>query len=289
MNTRKFALGGVAALALALSASTLLAQSTQQAPQSGQAPDATSSMPGTSSQDGGLYGSQVHSPQYSSPAAKQETKDLNEQGVNGTTTSPAVLNGQAPATRATPSQGGYVGPNPATPPQATPQSSIAAPMKVAQNDPQQQYQNQQQQYQTQQQQYQDQQQQYQDQKQRYDNNLRRYDQARWNYVDYPHVYAYEYDDSPRLERLYLIAEPSQQLSNVPVEGPGGVWVGRVRNVEPDVDGRPRRIEISLNHRVSVWARPGDFRYDPVNHVLFTNMPRDAFWELPGATVEAGPM
>jgi hypothetical protein len=287
MNSRKLALGGVAALALAFSASTLLAQSTPQSSQP--APNATSSMPGTSSQDGGLYGSQVNSPQYSSPAAKQETKDLNEQGVNGTTASPAVLNGQAPATQPAPSQSGYVGPNPATPPQTTPQSSIAAPVKVAQNDPQQQYQNQQQQYQAQQQQYQDQQQQYQDQKQHYYNNLRQYDQARWNYVDYPHVYAYEYDDSPRLERLYLIAEPSQQLSNVPVEGPGGVWVGRVRNVEPDVDGRPRRIEIALNRRVSVWASPGDFRYDPVDHVLFTDMPRDAFWQLPGATVEAAPM
>jgi hypothetical protein len=290
MNTRKLALGGVAALALALSASQLMAQTAQP---SSAAPDATSSMPGTSSQDGGLYGSQVHSPQYSSPAAKQKTKELNEQGVDGTTVSPAVLNGEAPATGATPSPSGYVGP---TPEQAPPrlQSSIAAPMQLAQagpqqSGPQQQYQDQQQQYQMQQQQYQDQQQQYQDQKQRYDRNIRQYDQARWNYVDYPHAYAYEYDDSPRLMRLYLIAEPSQQLANAPVEGPGGVWVGRVRNVELGPDGRPRRIEISLNRRVSVWAAPGDFRYDADNHVLFTDMPRDAFWALPGATVESGPM
>ena len=118
-------------------------------------------------------------PQYSSPAAKQETKDLNEQGVNGTTDVPRGFE------RPSPGHAGHTfaerlcrpRSDPATPPQATPQSSIAAPMKVAQNDPQQQYQNQQQQYQTQQQQYQDQQQQYQDQKQRYDNNLRQYDQA----------------------------------------------------------------------------------------------------------------
>jgi hypothetical protein len=279
MNTRNFALGGVAALALAFSASQLAAQ-TAQPSSDAPAPQATSSMPGTSSQDGGLYGSQVHSPQYSSPAAVQKTKQLNEQGVNGTTVSPAVLNGEAPATQ--------------PPSQTTPQSSIAAPLHLAQNDPQQsgpqqQYQDQQQQYQTQQQQYQDQQQEYQDQKQRYDRNIRKYDQARWNYVDYPHAYAYEYDDSPRLMRLYLIAEPSQQLANAPVEGPGGVWVGRVRNVELGVDGRPRRIEIALNRRVSVWASPGDFRFDADNHVLFTNMTRDAFWDLPGATVESGPM
>jgi hypothetical protein len=137
MNTRKFALGGVAALALALSASTLSAQTAQTAQPSNAAPNATSSMPGTSSQDNGLYGSQVNSPQYSSPAAKQETKQLNQQGVTGTTASPAVLNGQAPAAKATPSQSGYVGPAPEqAPPQTTPQSSIAAPMKLAQADPQ---------------------------------------------------------------------------------------------------------------------------------------------------------
>jgi hypothetical protein len=289
MNTRKFALGGVAALALALSASQLAAQ-TAQPSSAAPAPNATSSMPGTSSQDGGLYGSQVHSPQYSSPAAVQKTKQLNEQGVNGTTVSPAVLNGEAPATGATPSQSGYVGPSPEqAPPQTTPQSSIASPLQLAQNDPQQQYQTQQQQYQAQQQQYQDQQQEYQDQKQRYDANIRKYDQARWNYVDYPHAYAYAYDDSPRLMRLYLIAEPSQQLFNAPVEGPGGVWVGRVRNVELGVDGRPRRVEIALNRRVSVWASPGDFRFDADDHVLFTNLTRDQFWDLPGATVESGPM
>jgi flagellar motor protein MotB len=225
----------------------------------------------------------------------EKTKELNAQGVNGTTVSPAVLNGEAPAAGATPSQSGYVGPTPEqSPAQTTPQSSIAVPMQLAQSEPQQsgpqqQYQDQQQQYQSQQQQYQDQQQQYQDQKQRYDHNIRQYDQARWNYVDYPHAYAYEYGDSPRLMRLYLIAEPSQQLANAPVEGPGGVWVGRVRNVELGVDGRPRRIEISLNRRVSVWASPGDFRFDADNHVLFTDMTRDAFWGLPGATVESGPM
>ena len=287
MNTRKLALGGVAALALAFTASPMLAQSTQTPAQASQA---TSSMPGTSSQDGGLYGSQVNSPQYSSPAAKQETKDLNQQGVDGTTASPAVLNGEAPAAKATPSQSGYVGPAPEqAPPQTTPQSSIAVPMKVAQADPQQQYQDQQQQYQSQQQQYQDQQRQYQDAQHNYHRNLREYDQARWNYVDYPHAYAYEYDDSPHLQRLYLIAEPSQQLFNAPVEGPNGDWVGHVRNIETGEDGRPRRIEIALNRRVSVWASPGDFRYDPVDHVLFTHMTRDQFWDLPGATVESGPM
>ncbi len=143
-----------------------------------------------------------------------------------------------------------------------------------------------QQYQDQQQQYQDQQQQYEDQKAHYRHELRWYDQARWNY-DYPHAFAYEYDE-PRLMRLYLMSEPSQQLADAPVEGPGGQWVGRVRNVETAPDGRAARVEIALNHRVSVWVDPRDLRFDPDEHVVYTDLTRHALWELPGATVESGP-
>ena len=275
MNTKKLALGGVAALALALAASPMLAQTSAQP-----APQATSSMPGTSSQDGGLYGSQVNSPQVSSPSAKAETQKLNEQSIDGTTASPAVLNGEAPAASGTPSQTGYTPPNANQAPQTTPQSSIAAPKQLAQNEPQQQYQDQQQQYQTQQQQYQDQ-------KRTYDRNVRQYDQARWNYVDYPHAYAYEYGDSPRLMRIYMIAEPSQQLAHAPVEGPSGMWVGRVRNVETGPDGTPSRIEVSLNRRVSVWVSPGHLRFDPEDHTVFTDLTRDELWDMPGATIESG--
>jgi hypothetical protein len=152
---------------------------------------------------------------------------------------------------------------------------------------QQQYQQQQQQYQQQQGQYQDQQNQYNAQKRQYDHDVRHYDNARWNYNDYPTAFSYRYDDSPRLRRLYLIAEPSQQLANAPVEGPNGVWVGRVRNVETDVDGRPSRVEIALNRRVSVWVSPGDLRFDADDKVVFTDLTREQLWQNPGATVEAG--
>jgi len=152
---------------------------------------------------------------------------------------------------------------------------------------QQQYQQQQQQYQQQQGQYQDQQDQYNAQKREYDRDVRRYDNARWNYNDYPTAFSYRYDDSPHLLRLYLIAQPSQQLANAPVEGPTGVWVGRVRNVETGVDGRPSRVEIALNRRVSVWVNPGNLRFDADDHVVFTDLTRDQLWQNPGATVESG--
>ncbi len=155
------------------------------------------------------------------------------------------------------------------------------------NEDQQTYQQQMQQYQDQQQDYQDQRSQYESDQHRYRHNLSWYDQARWNY-DYPHAYAYEFDE-PRLQRLYLIAEPSQQLSNAPVEGPNGVWVGRVRNIETGPDGRPARVEVALNRRVSVWVRPGDLRFDPRERVVYTDLTRHALWEMPGATVESGPL
>jgi hypothetical protein len=90
-------------------------------------------------------------------------------------------------------------------------------------------------------------------------------------------------------RLDMIAEPSQQLADVPIEGPNGVWVGRIRNVETGPDGRPARIEVALNHRVSVWVSPRSIRFDPRARVGFTNMTREDLWQMPGATVESNPM
>jgi hypothetical protein len=162
-------------------------------------------------------------------------------------------------------------------------------MQLAQADPQQQYQDQQQQYQAQQQQYQNQQQDYKDAQHRYYRDLHEFDQARWNYIDYPHAYAYEYGDSGRLQRLYLIAEPTQQLANAPVEGPSGAFVGRVRNVETAVDGRPSRVEIALNRRVSVWVSAGDLRFDGDDHVVFTDLTRDQLWNMPGNEWDNAPM
>jgi hypothetical protein len=221
-------------------------------------------------------------PQYSSPAERAQTQQLNEQGLNGTTESPAVLNGeaqdaQAPQPAPTSGQPGYYG--------------GADDQDVAQQSPsyqQQQYNQQVQQYQDQQQQYQEQQSQYQDQNDRYRHELRWYDQARWSY-DYPHPFAYEYDEGGGLVRLSMIAEPTQQLHDVPVEGPNGVWVGRIRNVEIGPDGTPMRIEVALNRRVSVWLRPGSLRFDPAEHVAFTNMTREDLWQMPGATIESSPM
>jgi hypothetical protein len=177
-------------------------------------------------------------PQYSTPAEKAQTQQLNQQ--NGS---------------------GYV-----------------APAQQAQ------YNQQQQQYQDQQQQYQDQKDQYREDRHAYIHNLHRYDEARYYFTDYPHPYPYRYADS-HLRRLYLIAEPSQQLANVPIEGPDGQFVGRVRNVDIDVDGRPKDIQVALNHRVWVEVSPGNFRYDAENHVLYTEMTRSDLWNLPGQTYE----
>jgi hypothetical protein len=248
-------------------------------------------------------------PQYSTPAEQAQTQQLNEQNIEGTTQSPSVLNGQSQPifpqsnaygtysgydqggqpivsqdNNANPSgnYGGYSQSGPAPAYEQGEQDQNAAPP-----DTQQQYNQQMQQYQDQQQDYQNQRQNYDVQRDRYEHNIRWYDQSRWAY-DYPRAIGYEYDE-PRLMRLDMIAEPSQQLASVPIEGPNGVWVGRIRNVETAPDGRPARIEVALNHRVSVWVNPRSIRFDPHARIAFTNMTREDLWQMPGATVESNPM
>jgi hypothetical protein len=117
--------------------------------------------------------------------------------------------------------------------------------------------------------------------------MRAYDRAVYDW-QYPAAISYEYDGD-HLRRLYLIADPTAQLHQLPIEDPEGRWVGRVRNVETAPDGRPARIEVALNRRVSVWVSPGNFRYDARDGILFTDLSRSQLWQMPGATVESGPM
>jgi hypothetical protein len=74
MKLRDLALGGAAAILL-LVGTPVLAQ--------------------TAPSNGGLHGWQGNPPQVSSPAEKEETRKLNLQAVNGTTESPAALNGES--------------------------------------------------------------------------------------------------------------------------------------------------------------------------------------------------
>jgi hypothetical protein len=193
-------------------------------------------------------------PQYSTPAEQQQTENLNNQYIDGTTQSPAALNGD---------------------PTAQTQPSLSQ----VQSD------GREQQYQEQLQQYQAEQNRYQAEHGGFAQNLRAYDAARYEW-SYPTAYEYRYGDTEGLRPLYLIAEPGEQLAQAPVEDPSGRWVGRVRNVETAPDGRPARVEVALNRRVSVWIRPGNLRFDSDRHVLFTDMTRDDLWSMPGATIES---
>ena len=151
-----------------------------------------------------------------------------------------------------------------------------------------QYQDQQQQYNDQMQHYQAQQQRYQYDRERYNARLAAYNLAQYEW-EYPAPFVYHYGEGYGLQRLYLLAEPSQQLWRAPVEGPNGRWVGRVRNVDIGPDGRPLRVEIALNRRVSVWVQPGDLRFDPYDHILYTDLTREDLWNMPGATLVSGPL
>lgn len=184
-------------------------------------------------------------PQYSTPAEKAQTQQLNAQAQDGTTASPAALNGDA--------QG--------------------ATMDQAHRDQQQAR------YQAQQAQYRDDMARYHAMHRQYERNIHRYDEARFYFTDYPHRLAYRYDD---LRPLYTLPEPSEQLANAPIEDRDGEWVGRIRSVATGVDGRPIRIEVALNHRVSVWLNPDALRFDARDKVAFTDLTRADLWNMPGA-------
>jgi hypothetical protein len=110
-------------------------------------------------------------PPVSTPEEMQQTNQLNQQGINGTTESPAALNGEVPAQ------------NPPTGEEGAPPSQPA---------PYAQYNAQQQQYQNQMQQYEDQQQHYQYDRQRYANEIGAYRaQYEWGYPG-PYPYGDEY-------------------------------------------------------------------------------------------------
>ncbi|MGH6889443.1 MAG: hypothetical protein ACREHF_09625 [Rhizomicrobium sp.] len=201
------------------------------------------------------YSRYGNGPPQSTPAEMQQTQQLNQQSLNGT------------------NQGDESGP---------------ASEETGPPPQQSQYHEQDQRYQNQMQQYRGQQAQYRYQRERYAQDVRDYDLAQYAWR-YPAPFVYRYGEEYGLQPLYLMAEPSQQLWQVPVEAPGGRWVGRVRNVETAPDGRPQRVEIALNRRVSVWVRPGDLRFDPSEGILYTDLDRGQLWTMPGATVESAPL
>jgi hypothetical protein len=267
MSIKSAILGGVAAAAVAVCGASVAAAQ--------------------SNDNGARYG---YGPPVSTPAEMQQTDQLNEQAINGTTQSPAVLNGEAPAQYQN-GPAGYTG-NASYQGPASQEGYAQGPDGQVQNPPNgapdAQYQEQQQQYQDQMQRYGQQQQNYRDERERYAQNVRAYDLAEYDW-NYPEPYVYHYGNGYGLQPLYLMAEPSQQLWQVPVESPGGRWVGRVRNVQIAPDGRPSRVEIALNRRVSVWVQPGDLRFDPDQRMLYTDLTRGQLWMMPGATVESAPL
>lgn len=223
-------------------------------------------------------------PQVSTPAERQETQALNQRYAEGTDQSPASLNGESQDQYGPPPNDDQYGDQP--PPDDDQAGPPPGRSRAQFNDQREQYDQQRAQYEQSQDRYQEQQDRYQAQRNRYIHDLRRYDLARYEWTDWPRVYVYEYR-SPRVRPLYLIADPTHQLWNAPVEGPSGRFVGKIRNVETGPDGRPMRVEVALNRMVSVWVRPGDLRFDPSEHVVFTDMTRDDLWNMPGATIESG--
>jgi len=151
-------------------------------------------------------------------------------------------------------------------------------------------------YDQQQQQYQQQQEDYQRQRADYDAQRSRYQAQRAHYAaqrdNYyaevsgdpwavPTIAAPAYPDEARLNKLYVISEPSHELARAPLVDGDGHWVGRVREVETS-NGFARRVKIYLyrDHRY-VWLRPSMLRYDATDGVLFTHLDYRDLRDMPG--------
>jgi hypothetical protein len=106
---------------------------------------------------------------------------------------------------------------------------------------------------------------------------------------YPHPVAYRFSD-PSLIRADLVWESALQLVAVPVEGPDGRWVGRIRAIQPGPDGsHADRINIVLSSDASIWVTAWRIRYDTDAHVAFSDFTRDELWRMSDARNHPDPM
>lgn len=107
--------------------------------------------------------------------------------------------------------------------------------------------------------------------------------------DYPRPAAYRFGD-PSLIRADLVWESALQLVAVPVEGPDGRWVGRIRAIQPGPDGsHADRINIVLSSDASIWVKAWRIRYDTDAHVAFSDFTRDELWRISDARIHPDPM
>lgn len=165
---------------------------------------------------------------------------------------------------------------------------VDASAKVVDNDDQQKYEAQMEQYRARERKYWESQRQFEKQRDSYAMQSSNYDitadqllanRAWYDAHHYARFVAYPDYPEPRLQALYLIAEPSQQMAHAPVVDYDGYKVGEVRNVETAVDGRPARVQIALMDHRFVWVMPGDLRFDPEQHAIYSDLPAQRLWEL----------
>ena len=201
--------------------------------------------------------------QYSTPAEQQQTQQLNSQATNGTTTAtPEQLNGR-------PEAADSEGP----PPPNAEQQEYERQLRINRAQ-QSQYEEESAQYHAQ----------YGDAPVS-DSGPPPAPPPGYEPTAYPPAPPYSYSDN--LWTLGRIADPTHQLAQLPIEGPDGRWIGKVRNVDVDSGGFARRLEVAVDPQHSVWVAPSHFRYDADNKLLFSDLSYDQLWQHPGATYESG--
>ena len=95
-------------------------------------------------------------------------------------------------------------------------------------------------------------------------DIMQYDVQRYEWTDYPQVIVYRYD-APDLRQLYLIADPTHQLAQLPIEGPSGRFVGKVRK---------SMSRFSFHRILQMWSRATSYQARHVRAILHAS-PRRA--------------
>jgi hypothetical protein len=123
-----------------------------------------------------------------------------------------------------------------------------------------------------QQQYQDSQAQYQQSQTQYQADLQYYrdQRAEYNYDRrHPETWWHSRYERASLQHFYDI--PRAELVDLRVIRDNGYRIGLIRDIDRADDGRVVRVKIALRNGDSAWVPARDLRYDPENHLVFTDL------------------
>jgi hypothetical protein len=190
-------------------------------------------------------------PQESTPAEKEQTRQLNSAQINGSYVDPAVANGQQTAAQPVPAEAVAAAASNSKNDDATVQAQQDAALAS---------------------------------QQQYQADLARADADRAAYELEMAAYArrhpsswwrYRYENAS-LDAFYTLSRPA--LVDVAVTDRNGYLVGRIREVVSAPDGRISRVKIDLGHSRTAWIEARDLRYFATDRIIMIDLTPRQIWD-----------